>query len=95
VDQLNDIAPQEFILSQNYPNPFNPSTTVHFGLPKGASVTLKVFDALGEEVATVLNQVLGPGFFTVRWNAAVPSGIYFYRLHAGEFVETKKMILLR
>jgi flagellar hook assembly protein FlgD len=82
-------------MSQNYPNPFNPSTTVQFAIPRASHVTLKVFDALGEEVATLITQQLGTGYFTVKWQANVPSGIYFYRLQAGEFVETKKMILLR
>jgi hypothetical protein len=81
-------------LTQNYPNPFNPSTFIQFGLPKASHVTLKVFDVLGKEVATLVNQELGPGAFTARWEANVPSGIYIYRLQAGEFIDTKKMILL-
>jgi hypothetical protein len=95
VDQAGTAIPTEHALSQNYPNPFNPTTTIQFALPKSSRVSLKVVDDLGKEVATLVAQELGPGYFTVRWQANVPSGIYFYRLHAGEFVQTKKMILLK
>lgn len=95
VEQLSNGIPTEYSLSQNYPNPFNPSTTIQFSLPKGSQVSLKVFDLLGKEVAMLVSQELGPGYFLVRWQADVPSGTYIYRLQAGEFVETKKMILLR
>ncbi len=95
VEQLNGSVPTEYALRQNYPNPFNPSTTIRFELPKSSYVSLKVFDALGREITTLVSQELNPGYFTIRWNANVSSGIYFYRLQAGEFTETKKMILLR
>ena len=87
--------PEQFGLEQNYPNPFNPSTTISYQLPKVSSVSLSVFNTLGQQVATLVDEKKEPGYYTVRWNATVPSGIYFYRLHAGEFVETKKMIHLR
>jgi len=86
--------PTGYGLAQNYPNPFNPSTIVQFALPKASHVTLKVFNLLGKEVATLVSQELGPGYFSVRWQADVPSGTYIYRFQAGEFVQTKKMILL-
>lgn len=95
VEQIGGDVPKEYALSQNFPNPFNPTTTIQFALPKSTYVTLRVFDALGKEVATLVTQELGPGYFTIRWPANVPSGIYFYRLQAGEYAETKKMILLR
>ena len=94
VEQLDRILPADFALSQNYPNPFNPSTAISFALPERSNVTLKVFDLLGKEVSTLVSQELGPGHFTVKWQADVPSGTYIYRLQAGEFLETKKMLLL-
>jgi S-formylglutathione hydrolase FrmB len=90
------IQPQTFYLYQNYPNPFNPSTTIEFSLPRSSFVTLKVFNLLGEEIATLLAQEFKAGSHTVNWNpSGAPSGVYFYRLSAGSFVDTKKMLLLR
>jgi hypothetical protein len=87
---------KEFILSQNYPNPFNPTTTLSFHLPSNSFVSLKIFDALGREVTTLVSEQLSAGNHTKQWNAnGMPSGIYFYRLQAGSFVETKKLILLK
>jgi len=87
--------PSSFELNQNYPNPFNPSTTINYSLPKTANVSLRLFNTLGQEVALLVNDQRSPGYYHVQWNANVPSGIYFYRLQAGDFVETKKMILLK
>jgi Zn-dependent metalloprotease len=95
VEQLGAEIPKEFALSQNYPNPFNPATTIHFALPKSGRATLKVFDILGKEVTILVSEELSAGYYSVRWQASVPSGIYFYRLQAGEFVETKRMVLLK
>jgi surface antigen len=90
------ILPSELSLSQNYPNPFNPSTTIEFGLPKSAFVTLRVYDLLGRQVGELINEKLSPGTYTGKWDARdMASGVYFYRLQAGDFVETKKMLLLR
>ena len=90
------IIPDEFSLSQNYPNPFNPVTTIKFGIPKEVKVTLKVYDALGSEVTTIVNQELGPGYYLYEWNGAQYSnGVYFYSLTADRFVSTKKLILLK
>ena len=87
-----------FSLSQNYPNPFNPSTKIRFAIP-GSSVAqtfLSVYDVLGKEVAKLVNEKLKPGIYSVDWNAAnYPSGIYFYRITAGDFADTKKMILTK
>ena len=94
VEQLSKGIPTEFSLSQNYPNPFNPTTIIQFALPKESQVSLKVFDLLGKEVATLASEELGPGYFSVRWQADFPSGTYIYRLQAREFVDTKKMLLL-
>lgn len=85
-----------FALGQNYPNPFNPSTTIEFSLPKTEYVTLQIYNLLGEKVTTLASERLQAGTHSVRWNAVgIPSGVYFYRLQAGEFTETKKLILLR
>ena len=88
--------PMFFGLSQNYPNPFNPATTISFSLPTGSFVSLKVFDLIGREVAIIVSQELFAGTYTRQWNATnMSSGIYFYRLQAGSFTETKKLILLK
>ena len=87
-------TPKEFSLEQNYPNPFNPTTVIRYSLPVNGLVTLKVFDVLGEEIATLVNQNLSVGKFSIEWNADnVPSGIYFYKLSAGKSSKTKKMLL--
>ena len=89
-------SPQEFTLLQNYPNPFNPSTTIRYELPRASHVLLTVHDVLGREVATLVNAVEQPGHKSVQWDASgVSSGIYFYRLTAGDFVGTKRLIVLR
>jgi hypothetical protein len=88
--------PKVFSLSQNYPNPFNPMTTIEFAIPKEAKVTLKIYDALGSEIETIVNDKMEPGYYKYQWNASGnASGIYFYRLTAGSFVSTKKLILLK
>ncbi len=88
--------PVQFSLSQNYPNPFNPSTTIRFALPKSAYVTLKIFNLLGQEIGTLVSGKFSAGDYYVQWNAlGLPSGVYLYRIQADEFVETKKVILLK
>ena len=85
-----------FTLEQNYPNPFNPATIISFSLSSEFLVSLKVFDALGREVATLVNEKMSPGTYTRRWNAGnTSSGVYFYRLQAGTYSETKKLLLLK
>ncbi len=88
--------PSEFALYQNYPNPFNPSTKIEFRLPGSELVSLKVYDILGREVRSLLNETLPAGNYTIDFNAsALSSGIYFYTFKAGSFISTKKMILLK
>lgn len=88
--------PLAFTLRQNYPNPFNPNTTISYELPRAGNVSLKITNTLGQVISTLEDGYKEAGFHQLRWNASnVPSGIYFYRLQAGEFVETKKMVLLR
>ena len=94
-------TPLTIQLSQNFPDPFNPSTTISYQLTAGSVVRLRVYDLLGRQIATLVNGYENVGFHTVRWNGqneqgvAASSGIYFYQLHAGNFVSTKKMVLLR
>ena len=93
---MNELVPSEFFVSQNYPNRFNPSTKLCYTITQSGLVTLKVYDVLGNEVATLVNESKTAGEYEVEFNAAtIASGIYFYRLQSGDFVETKKMILLK
>ena len=88
--------PESFSLSQNYPNPFNPSTAISYSLPKSGNVILRVFNILGNEVATLVNEDKDAGQYKVEFDASnLSSGIYFYKIQAGSFAETKKMILLK
>ncbi|MFZ5946778.1 MAG: FG-GAP-like repeat-containing protein [Stygiobacter sp.] len=94
--EVNIEAPKEFSLEQNYPNPFNPSTRISFNLPTDVFVSLKVFDVLGREVSTLIAEELPAGTHSREWNgSALPSGIYFYRLWAGSYIETRKLVILR
>ncbi|MBC8043177.1 MAG: T9SS type A sorting domain-containing protein, partial [Rhizobacter sp.] len=86
----------EFVLKQNYPNPFNPATTLVYQLPQAATVSLKIYDVLGREVATLVNVRQAAGTYTAQFNASkLSSGVYFYKLVAGAFVQTKKMLLVK
>jgi photosystem II stability/assembly factor-like uncharacterized protein len=92
----NPVTVNNFSLSQNYPNPFNPSTTINFSVPSSEFVTLKIYDVLGNEVATLLNEEKPAGTYQVSFNASgLSSGVYFYTLTSGNFMATKKLILLR
>jgi len=92
----NETLPAEISLEQNYPNPFNPSTNIKYQIPESGLVTLKVYDVLGNEIETLVKEEKSFGSYEVEFDASkLPSGIYFYRLRAGNFVETKKMVLLK
>ena len=94
--QKGNQLPENFSLSQNYPNPFNPSTTIKYQLPQAEFVSLKVFDVLGDEIATLVKEEKSSGSYDVEFKAEnLPSGTYFYKLQAGNFVETKKMVLIK
>jgi hypothetical protein len=95
VPRMPPYIPIESQLLQNYPNPFNPSTTIRYALSRPANVTLRIFNTLGQEVALLVNEWKAAGTHQATWNASVPSGIYFYRIKTDEFIETKKMMLLR
>jgi len=89
-------VPREFSLKQNYPNPFNPSTNVTFQVAREGFVSVKVYDVLGKEVATLVNEVKPAGSYGAIWNAAgFGSGIYFCKMHVGSFMETKKLVLMK
>ncbi len=89
-------SPGGYSLEQNFPNPFNPTTQIRFEVPVSGFVSLKIFDVLGREVATLVNERKSPGTYEVQFDGSkLPSGIYFYRLEAGSFVETKKLVLLK
>lgn len=96
VAKTNDFVPGVFSLDQNYPNPFNPSTTIKYQVPVNGLVTLKVFNLIGQEVATLVNEVQTASGYETSFDASkLSSGIYFYTLRAGNFVETKKMMLIK
>ncbi len=98
-----DQIPEEFSLSQNYPNPFNPVTSIQYAVSSRQFVTLKVYDVLGNEIATLVNEEKQPGTYEVEFDATshsgevrnLTSGIYFYQLKAGNYIETKKMVLIK
>ncbi len=96
---INDQAfslPNDFKLEQNYPNPFNPTTTIRYSIPKESFVTIKVYDVIGKEITSLVNERKSTGNYSINFNASnLPSGIYFYRMQAGNFVSTKKLVLLR
>ena len=100
-DQVTDVSVNKktnlnaYSLSQNYPNPFNPSTKIDYSIKEEGQVTLKVYDILGREIATLVNENKPAGNYTVEFNAAnLPSGVYIYKLTAGKFTAVKKLILL-
>jgi hypothetical protein len=94
--QNNNNIPTSFKLLQNYPNPFNPTTKIKFELPKSNYVTLKIYDAIGREIATLVNEQLIAGTYQVDWDGSnYASGVYYYQLRTGDFVETKKMVLVK
>ncbi|NWG27526.1 MAG: T9SS type A sorting domain-containing protein [Ignavibacteriaceae bacterium] len=95
-EQINNVIPKNFQLDQNYPNPFNPSTKIRYSIPEASFASIKVYDMLGKELAILVNEEQSAGNYEVDFNAAgLSSGIYFYQLQAGNFVEMRKMILLR
>ncbi|MFQ5583843.1 MAG: T9SS type A sorting domain-containing protein [Calditrichia bacterium] len=97
----NSTVPDKFELGQNYPNPFNPSTSINYRLPWRAFVVLKIYNILGQDIRTLVNAPNAKGLHTVKWNGTdergfpVASGVYFYRLAAGDFSQIRRMVLLR
>lgn len=97
IENEDDLGtPKEFDLSQNYPNPFNPVTVIQYAIPIASNVKIEIFNITGEKVATLFDGFKSEGYYEVSFNASgLPSGMYLYRISAGAFVSTKKMILLR
>ncbi len=96
VEPIPGAVPVAFELLQNYPNPFNPTTNIEFRIANSGLVTLRVFDVLGREIGTLVNEVRPAGLYKVRWDASsLPSGVYFYQIHAGDYVQTKKLVLAK
>jgi len=101
VDNRNETFPQGFALEQNFPNPFNPSTTIRYELPEDGLVNITIYDMMGRQINTLVNGQQTAGYNIVQWNAtntfgeAVSAGLYLYTIHAGEFTQTRKMVLLK
>jgi hypothetical protein len=96
VEKTTGAIPAAFELSQNYPNPFNPSTTLQYSVTKSSHVVLEVYNLLGQSVARLVDEVLAPGSYTTMFDAStLSSGVYLYRLKAGDFVQTRKMVLMK
>ncbi len=96
VAPVSSTVPEQFRVSQNYPNPFNPATTVRVDMPQAGQLKLMVYDILGKEVQTLVNENLQSGSYDVKWNATnFASGVYYYTATTGNVVVTKKMILMR
>ena len=96
VDISNQNIPETYSLKQNFPNPFNPSTTIRYSVPKAGFITIKVYNILGELVSTLINEYRQAGNYEIKFNGSnLSSGVYFYRMQAGNFVEAKKLILLK
>ena len=101
IDLIFKNVPQTFSLHQNYPNPFNPITTLRYDLPDDNHVTLTIYDLNGREINQLINTIQPAGYKSVQWNATdmygkpVSAGVYLYQIRAGEFVQTRKMVLLK
>ena len=96
IEHITSVFPEHYNLSQNYPNPFNPSTTIEFTLPKSEFVELKVYNILGKEVSTIISNKLNQGPHTYTFDGRnLASGVYYYKIEAGNFMETRKMIYLK
>ena len=95
-EEMKYPLPDQYGLEQNYPNPFNPSTKIKYSIPQSSKVIIKVFDILGNEIEILVNEEKQTGTYDLTWYSKnLPSGVYFYQLRAGEFVQTRKMLLLK
>jgi N-acetylneuraminic acid mutarotase len=96
VETQDNIVPEYFVLYQNYPNPFNPRTKIKYSIPQSSKVIIKIYDVLGNEIETLVYEEKPVGTYEITWYAEnLPSGVYFYRLQAGDFIQTKKMVLMK
>jgi hypothetical protein len=95
-DPFYQIIPEEYVLLQNYPNPFNPVTHIRFGLPEAGEVKIELFDILGQRVALLVDERKPAGYHTIDFDSSnLASGIYLYRIQAGDYVDSKKMVLMK
>lgn len=96
INQISTEIPFNYSVSQNYPNPFNPNTKIQFALPEAVYTKIVIYDLLGKEIETIVNEQLNAGTFVAEWNASdYPSGVYYYKFTAGDYTETKKMVLMK
>lgn len=96
ISQISSVVPAEYKLNQNYPNPFNPATVIRYSIVENGFTSLKIYNSIGKEVATLVNQKQNAGTYEFKWDASqYSSGIYFYRLQSQDFIETKRMMLLK
>jgi hypothetical protein len=96
IDHTKDYVPTKYVLKQNYPNPFNPNTTIEFSLPQTEFTTLKIYNVLGQEVATLVSDKLNIGTYKYEWNASgMASGVYYYKIFTSEWFDVKKMLLIK
>ncbi len=96
INVISSVVPEQYSLGDNYPNPFNPSTKIKFAIPSSGNVELNVYDSRGSLVGKLVNQKLNAGLYEYEFSAAnLPSGVYFYRLNAQDFVQTKRMVLVK
>jgi len=96
IEEISSILPEKIILSQNYPNPFNASTTIQYTLPMQSDVTIHIYNLLGRKVETLIDKKEQAGYHQVIWQADdLSSGVYFYKIQAGDYIETKKMVLIK
>ena len=96
IEDNSQMIPKGFSLGQNFPNPFNPTTQISYSIPQKSFVNLKVYDLLGKEISQLINEEKEAGIYEVNFDASnLSSGVYFYHIEAGDFIETKKMILLK
>ena len=96
VENIENNVPTMFSLEQNYPNPYNPTTTIKYSVPRSCFVTIKIYDLLGKEISSIINENKSAGNYSVQYTAGkLANGVYFYRMHAGDFNETKKMLLIK
>lgn len=96
VVEVTNLFPVKYALEDNYPNPFNPGTKIRYSIPQTSLVQIRVFNVLGREIEILVNEEKPAGTYEVAWNAIdLPSGVYFYQMRTGKFIQTKKMILLR
>ena len=93
---FDNTLPKTFALGNNYPNPFNPTTTIQYNIPKYSNVSIRIFDLRGRQVALLVDQHMNPGYFSVVWNGnQYSSGLYFVQMIAGQYVDTKKLMLIK